>query len=517
MSLDDHLRYLERRLAGCVPASIHRAQIAAYREAIDAARAAASDAEYLAATSNLLELARSEWIDRYQAAARFYDSIGDDVRAAIARASAAAAGGPDDHAELLRALIGSKLATQREREGAEDAAAQIPVLVLALIGLRLESNPAARVELRSELGVIWNQIAAGDRTLSPARLLDHRPYRHRLPFADDGVRALIAWLDEEALEIPPAPGPAAPIDLPEVEIPVATAPPTAGEVAAPYRAAAAALDPDHPSREIYQRIDELAAEVHSGDALLAAMAEEDLFVSIARAPLIAAARAALDAIEPAQRAPRAHHERLIAALEAARSIPEIELIELAADEHIAVESAWSHLLFAIALMPVAAALAYDVDRSGWRLDRLERTEAIAVDLFGAGTAALLEVGAIWETFVREVFERGQTIRLEAPAHREIHRGETAVSIAGQVQAAAIQWAIAEASRSPDPEAALGATLGARRFATPEAMRDHVLALLGEVGIVPGGRVRPLTMWGSPVAPEDLAAALADPPRPALPL
>jgi len=519
VSLAEHARYLELRLAGFVPASLHRHQIEAYSVALEAARAAESDGEYMAATNNLLELSRSEWVDRYEAAARFYQSIGDDTRATIATDNIEAAARASNHSELISAMVGAKLASAAKRRGAEGASAQISTLVFALVAYRLEQGAAAKDELRRELGDVWTQLRTDDADFS-AQSLAQPPYRSRLPFGGSGVRALIGWIDEIALEEPAIERPA-PAALPAIEIPEPGEPPSAEAIAAGYRAAAAGLDPANSElaglRAAYAEIDKLAAAAPSGRALLAEMASADLFTTIAREPMLAEARTARS--ELAERdgnaAAIAHCDRLIAQLTSAHSIAELELVALAAESYLAVETTWSRLLYAMALAPAVAALSYAAERADWRGVRLREAEAMSVALFGAGTETLLAVPAIWSVFEAEVFERGQTLPTSAPeGDPTIRLGEITLPTSGVAQAAAMQHVIEQMNDRPQDYASL---ITERQFETATAMRAHILAAIADVATPHEGALEPLAMWGQLVDFADLATATIEPPRPPNPL
>lgn len=519
MSLAEHARYLELRLTGFVPASLHRHQIEAYSVALEAARATESDSEYMAATNNLLELSRAEWADRYEAAARFYQSIGDDTRAAIATANVEAAARASNHSELISAMVGAKLASAGERQGVEGAAAQISTLLFALVAYRLEQAEAAKIELRRELGDIWTQLRTDDPDFAP-RSLARPPYRYRLPFGDAGVEALIGWIEELELEDPAIERPT-PAALPAIDIPEPGEPPSAEVIAAGYRAAAAGLDPANSElaglRAAYAEIDKLAAVAPSGRALLAEMASADLFVTIAREPMLVEARAARS--ELAERdgnaAAIAQCDRLIESLSAARSIAELELVGLAAETYLAVETTWSRLLYATALSPAAAALSYAAERSDWRGARLREVEAVTTALFGAGTATLLQVPAIWAMFEVELFERGQTLPTSAPeGDPTVRLGELTLPISGIAQAAAMQHVIDQMSDRPEAYETL---IAERRFETATAMREYILAAIAELVTASEGSLEPLAMWGQPIDFANLAAAIAEPARPPNPL
>jgi hypothetical protein len=516
VAVADHLRYLELRLAGFVPASIHAEQIAAYTAAADAARRCDTEAELASATNRWIELTRSEWIDRHDARARLMDALGDPRRARLDRDSAGSVRGPANLAGLLDAMAADGHRANPLRYGIPAAAGQIPGLVTGVIDHRVEQAPERRAELGRELGDIWRAMTRGDPALEPSHLLEVPTYRFRLPFSDRGVETLVRWLGELELPAPepvdPGPPPP-PIQLP----PPGDESPGADQVAAGYRAAAAGVSGGshfEPLRAIYRRVDEIAAGCDSAAALMAAMAAEDIGLELARESTLAPARTARAEIAAGQRGAAAHYDALIADLEAARSVAEIELISAAAEEHLAAETAWAQTLFAVALRPPIAALAHAVAGSERTRAELGGREAAAIALFGVGTPALLATPAIWDVFAREVAGRGQRLDRADGADPQAWRGEVALDLADRVRPLQIQWAIAEAGDDPR---AVERLAGRPRFATAEAMRAHIFEVLARVG-APAGQTRwPLMMWGSPVELERLTDALVNPPRPPLSL
>jgi hypothetical protein len=532
-SLRDHVRYLELRLASCDPAALHRAQIEAIHECLEAARAAAEPTAYLAATAHLLPLARAEWIDRYRNAAAVYHSVGDELAAAAAEASAAAAAAAPSHGELLARIGAAKAGSDPGIAGAGDAAAALTPFLAALLEWQIEPDRAARAERLEAVATLWKHIVARDPDFGPERLRQHPPYRHRIPFADPALEELAGWLREagDALGSPPSPtAPAAPASPAptaafDVDLDLGDAIPTAEAVAAGYRVTLAALDESDPSlepaRALYRRILDLAGDSRDGNHLLARMAEERLFADVAREPLRSAAAAALAGLD-AQRQPLAagHYRRLLDELDAARSPTAIELAQMAADLQLEIESAWSNALWAVAVKPLREAAALEVDDSPARREAVVRADRIARGLLGESVPALLAAPAFWSLFCSEIFEDGQRISLEAPIDRLVVRGEVALDVAGPIRGAAIQVALAELEGEgggfDELQERLRDRLSRPRFSTPEAMRDHLLELHARaagVGVGGGASPLPVVLWGREIPLTSLHQALADPPRP----
>jgi hypothetical protein len=540
--MSDHVRYLEALLAGYRHrAELHRHQLAAAERYLALARAAASPADYHAATGDLFELTRAEWLDRYFNEACIFRSIDNPRRLAASAICYLAGYRADGHAELYGALTAAKADARQLQVVAEHREGCVAPLVTELLELETAGDPIERqahAENAVGLAAYFDPAGWGAIAGDPA-------CRRRLPFRDDALAIFEGWMTR-ATGRPT--GAAEPVTgAPSFDdlcararayvaaVPIAGAAadeppiPTIDQALAPYRALRDRLTDGDPAgaamRAVCQRIVGAADDAEHGGALTRQLAEDGLLVELARAPQLALARQSQARLAGwSQPHAEAHYRTLIEALEAARSTTEIEYEVTWRQDCFAAETAWNEILLAVASRPLRAALAWEFDRSERRRRSIVAAYRTASGLLGLDWDGLLTTPRV-AGFVRDVLvTEGQALRTagdddddDSPApSRGAALGEVGLGITRDIQKIAALAVVGRLSAGELPDPAVP------RFADADALAAHATALFraatagGDQFARPGSPDRrTLQLWGRPVHIDDLPAVLVDPPRPAI--
>ncbi len=528
-----HKRYLEQRLAQTeARPELHPHQRRALRELLTLARTGIEPLDYVARTRGLFVLSQAEYRDRHENRRRFWSAIGDDRLVWVAGQHAAAAGratGPED---LPGHLWDAQQATSAVELAALASQAQVSRVVLALWRWGTAGTKRGRLVCRPLVEVTWRHLQANDPGITWERLCATPPYRAQLPFPDARLGRFGAWLEE-------AVGPTLTVVEPPPPIPLPPRPPagtwgpprmpSVAEAASGFHAAFEGLG-DRPElaevARVYERIFALERTAVTSTAFLAAVEEEDLSCEIARA--WQRVRAA-DHLERARGASQPHLEAhaglLRAAVDGAHSLAEIELEVLRHETCLRFEATWNRILLHVAFRPVICALALDFDGSEERRAELLASARATAELLGAAWGELFTVPRLWDFFAEFLFTRGQGLLDMTRRHPVVTSGEVGYGLLSGLGPDLLHATIAQvrARRGPAPfeqlRADAEARLDARRFFTPEQMRDQLssrFAALTGTEAIPKGPAshRVLTLWGREVALEHVHEAVIHPDRPA---
>lgn len=494
-ALEAHRRHLTALRDACA----HRPEAHAHQlAALDRFLALAGDHDdlrgYRCSGGDLFELTRAPWLDRIANYARVAAMVGDRpavTAAAVEYGEALEAHGHDDWPE--RVATASAL-TAPLRERGTHAVTQFTRLLLAVLALRA----AASVDERA----VWREHAAGahralldaDPGFDWARLEDEPRYALRTPWTGGGREVLGAWLAEVAPAAPPPEERAGDGDAPAgldaaqdrwreglahlPAVDVTDDDVTIAAVAAPYRALAEAVTGDDrvaiATRRAALAVLDAVAGAPTGHDAAARLAAGGRLTDLAAAPLRERAEEVLErqAVWPDPLV--AHHWRaLLAGLDAARTPTEVELVSVHAEACFAVERDWNAIALEALLAPVRACFAGGLDRSA----------AATCRLTGLGGERLLELPR-----VRDFID---AILLPLAAHPP------------------------DALGAFDGEAGFDVVVAARSHLEEGGDRDLRAALRRLCDTARPARPQPFTLWGAEMDPEDLAEALARPPRPRL--
>ena len=406
--------------AGADPDACVNQRAALARERALAA-AAPDAAAYRAASGDLFELARGQWLDRLIGHARIAAAVDDPWAVAAARieldaALAAHAGG---WAEQLQA--GAAAAAPVRAAGA-DAIGAYTGLLWALVRARVEGRPVERADALGVAAAARARLAALDAGFDP-----HAPaprYRWRTPWTGAGLATLAGWID--AIAVAPggarAEAPDGAAALAAMEAATAAwraglpgrggAAPVGGEpsiadVVAPY-AGLAGLAGDAPEvatlRAAAQALVAAAAGAATPQDVLAAWAEQGLLVALGRAPIEAGLVRLRERLTAWPEPLLAHHvDALAAALSAARTTTTIDLASVHADACLAVEADWNRALAAVVLAPARATFIAAWDGTADARRGIAAAWSVAHALCGAG--ADLDGNPWVAGFVRDVIVR----------------------------------------------------------------------------------------------------------------
>ena len=526
--MDRHARYLELRLDRCLARpELHRHQIPVLRELIALARSGVSPAEYNRRAGHLFGLVRAEWLDRYDNLADIHTALGNERgqrASAVARKAAVAT----TFAEFAAAMQRATARVAAIELAAANAADALMPLVVNLLYWATEAAELRREPLAALIKGLWRTIQQNDPGCSWQRICSYPPYRNRLPFGDDALAMLGAWLDEavgpQLVDVPEVteldPGPLPVIDTPD-DPPL----PSVADAARGYHMAYdyTLQHGPHELLEVYERIFEVEAAATCANDFLCRMLEADLPCELVRVQHRAIARDALDHCRGlSQPSVEYHYRSLGDALAAATTTTTMEY-ELARHEaFFAVESAWNHILIAYAFRTIVAAMTCELDPSPARRETVRRSYDVSSQLFGDWDTAFA-IDRVWSFFASVFFELGQTL-VEPPPIVGAMRGEVGLDVLSAFRAHALEHVIEFVSgQGLESTEALDAKVerlvNSRRFATAEDMRDHVTALFraamaGQPAPAPKKPASPgVVLWGQDVLFEALEAALSSPPRP----
>jgi hypothetical protein len=468
-ALDGHRRYLRalREAAEHSPQA-HRHQLVVLEREIALAADAADSAAYLAASGDLLELSRAPALDRLANRARVSVAAGDPWRAE------AAAVEYQHLAEAVRPEEWPAAAAAGEpaRARGGNARGAYNALVHALIRLHSTADEVERADALLQAETTRDTLLEAD----PGFEADAPSYALRTPWTGDGLAVVHGWLAELGVR-------GEPVErgdpLEEIEraatgweqqprAPVEAYEPPIADVVAPYRAALEVPE----LRDAAQALLEAAGTAPTPQHALAAFVEDGLLTRFAAAPLRARAEDGLarQSVWPDPLA--AHHWRaLIAALDAARTPTEVELVAVHAEACLAVEADWNIAFLGSLLLPLRAACTAGMTREG-----LVLAAQVAHALHGLGGQALLDVPRV------AAFLPLLTAEVESA-----FEGEAGFDVLIEVRG----WRDAT-GELPDPGGALAA--------------------LDE----PAPHPQPVTLWNTAIELVDVAAGLSAPRRPPIP-
>lgn len=555
-ALESLVRYLELALAACCrrPA-LHRHQIEVYRRLLARARAAPGAPAYyraLRAQGDDLAMARAAWQDRHRNAACVHHALGDTARHRVAVQLHHAGASPDFLAGVARA----RRATAAADVAATAAAQALTGLLGALISYRTEAEPRARQEHLRDVRGLWARLQAHDPGCTWARVMQHPPYRHRIPFDDARLAVLGAWL-AEALAGAPAGAGGPGIGKPDTQTingpsarstgeravagaaPAREGPagararpsrawpdvPTAADVARAYHLAYAAQSRTMrdampgTARRLYEHVFTLERGAADGPALLRALEEEGLPCRLARAPHLDWAEQTARHCAGRSQPVLAHHaERLSRALLECPTVTAVEHELERLDTLLAVDSAWDDLLLHSALRAVAAVLAHARGPGDASRETVRRSYGFVCAFLGMDWDHILAVPRLWSFFARELHAA-----CARPALPGAWRGEVGLPLIRAARDAGALAERVEARARPRMDAARVVAPAARPGRdSPEALRAHLTALLRQavdVASVPLGPAahREVMHWGRRVHLHELSDALRAPAYPAVDL
>lgn len=559
--LRDQLRYLELRLAECrARPELHRHQIAAYEHQIELARRSPTALAYLEAmerTGTTLEIVRAEWLDRYGNWSCIYRALGNEERQRAAELNVAAARAAHSPHDFAVALSAAKLKSGALQQGIDTSLSALPGLLIALVDWATEADASAREELQGTVAALWAVMRANDPACTWQRICRYSPYRQRIPFDDTRMQTIGSWLRQavgaEACDRP-AGEPRARESArrqDQAASPTGSAPdrsasdrsasgstasggaasgstaarvPTAQEAARAYHLAHDALDRGDPAldstRRVYQRIFELEAAAGSGPTFLRLMAEEGIYVQLAREPQIAVAQKGLSHCRDLSQPHLEHHYRaLLDALHRSRSPTEVEYELERLGEYAAAESAWNDVFLRYAVKAITAAASLQADPGEARRQTAAASYRVVCNLFGRDWDAMFQTSRVWDFFCKVMFTRGQQIAPTDVTSPGTQLGEIGFPAVQGVREATIWRAMERLQQADtavdDPVAQLA---GAPQFTAPEDMKAYLTELLhralaGSHTATPGDAAPALLLWGQRVPLDDLLDALGNPPRP----
>lgn len=544
--LRDQIRYLELRLGECESQpELNREQIAAYREHLAIARQSRDALGYQATVEERgyeLAIARAEWMDRYRAMGCVYRALGDFAKLQAARINYEAGLSATAAVDFAGHITDAKRRAAPIRIAAETSESAVPGLIAALLDWATEFDDDFKRDRQITVRSLWAMMRASDPRCTWQRMMQHPPYRHRIPLSDERLVLIGQWLRQtlgDALcdepESPtvrtapvamqpaatqPAamqtetmeagsnasaapPGAAAsnrePGDLPARRIP------TAAQIAAAYHQVHDTLDATDQSlattRAVYERIFDIESRATSGPCFSRMMAEADLYCEMARVPWIARATGAIAHARPlAQAHVVAHHQRFIDLLQRASSQTGIEYEIEKQSQYLAVEHAWHDIVLRCATRPINAALFYELHSNDtYRRSVIASTE-IACALFGTSLSAIIQSPGIME-FLAAMLEvySGQS---DPDSGRGVAAGE-----AGMAMGPLLRAILRDRAERGYPA-----------LATPGELCEHVLEIVDT--LIPGSpsgaqatSEPALCMWGEPVRLEELHTIARAPPRP----
>jgi hypothetical protein len=538
-ALAEHIQYLEVRIADCdARPALHRHQGPALRYLVAAARAAADAPAYNAATGDLYELARAEQLDRWHNAAAVQVALGEHRKAAAAMRLYDAGRAARSHADFhVRVATAHAEATALDTV-ADTARGTIVPIVVGLIDWQTRGVPELRAAALDQVRVFWDRLREHDAQAGWARLLQHRPYRLRLPFDAIGRELLRGWLadalgDAALAGDPAAAGDPAPPDLDAAARAYAAAvgrehqpaplrpdqpPPPLEQVLAGYRAAADGEPTDDPGaraqvRAVYDQIFALADAAGSTPLFMLRLAESRLPARLASVRQLAETRAMLAHARPLSQ-PHAifHHSTLAAALERARTATEVEHLIDWAGACFLIERDWSEIVLAAALRPLGAGADWALEpREDYR-EGVVAGAGAAVALLGRPAREILDSPRIADFF-------GRAMAPEIDGMRGARMGEAGLGAIQELRkllvARALAWGQEVAARGDAAALAAGPPPPAEGEMRALALDVVDQALAGAQA--DGGGERTLHYWDRVIALDDLMAYLLAPPRPRPPL
>ncbi len=532
-----HARYLELRFAQTESRpELHRHQRDALEQLLRLARSGLSPRDYVRQSQGLFALVRAEWLDRHQGRARLFDALGEQQLARAARAHGAAAEASSNLLGFLGAIHDAQVEWAPTELAAATCQATVPKLVLALWVWATAGSPQARLFYSGAPRKLWQVLREHDPGCTWERIREHPPYRNCLPFSDQRLDRIGAWLDEvvgptlSVVEPPPPlpltrfnPGP-----LPTEEALLDF--PSVSEAAAGFHAACDPHRKDPKLAEVvavYERIFDLEEQATDTSSFLMEVEQADLVCELARAHqrIVAA-----DYRGRAQGASQPHleaHARLLRkAVDRAQSRTEIELQVARHDYCLRVEAAWNQVLLHMAFRPVMMALASEWDTSDSRRVCLERSYQVTTEMLGVSWEEIFTVPRLWDFFATFLFTRGQGLMEVSQRHPVSTTGEVGYGLVSGLGKELMHCTLDQVRQELpelDPQARHDEAwrrLNAARFATPEAMRDHLSQLfaagIGErdprISRGPAAH-RVLTLWGQDIPLEAVHEAVRTPARP----
>lgn len=525
--LADHARYLEALRVGFrARPELHRHQLRVIERYLELARTAPSAGHYMAAADQLIELARSEWLDRYFGEAYLAEALKDPGRRRAAVINFEAALDATTHAELSSNLLAGKARARPLELAAETSQRALTGLLMSLLEWKTERDPTVRDNLRAECIGWWHRLRDADPGCTLARVRVQPAYRHRVPFGDDALDVIEGWLGELIGEqVVSAPlvdddhqdldrlgaasrGYLARIDALTVTdactaLPVGSA----ADAATTYRSIRDVLPAADPTRPVYAAIAALAEDARDGNDFARAMIEAGLHVDLARASHLSQARAGMArAHSRGQPLLARHFELVLEALSAARSITAVEQDLFYLELCLEVELAWTDVLLAYATRPLRAALGWEFDRSEEQRQSIIASVRAATEIFGLDWHGLARAPQI-ETFIAEVLvDASRRPADDADASSGAQLGEVGLALAQDVRKTALLVEVARAESLVGELGVEAALAEARRprFERADQLIDHATALFqqalggGQAYLIPGdaGR-RTLRFWDRP--------------------
>ena len=557
-ALRDQVRYLELRLAECTARpALHRAQLAAYDRQLHMARSADSAIDYLRqliATGTTMAITRAEWIDRYRNWGCVYRALGDEIRSQTADSNRQAAEKTASDHGLMAALLAIKARNSPIEHRADANQGHLHSLMAALLDWRITRDTPS-VESRAQaVKALFAAMRDNDPRCTWARICTYPPYRHRLPFSDAKLARLGDWLEQvvgpdarahDAAEelvtgqesvhtegrpaggpTPGSPGPA----VSDLELAI----PDARQAALAYHLTYDALDSADPAnREVcalYELIFELEARAASGPAFLRAMAENDLYCRLARAPQLVDTRAALGrAAGQSQPHAEYHYRQLEQALLGCHSPTEVEYEVERAARMFAVEVAWNNILLGFVTRVLTAVSTQIAEPDEYRRRVVVASHQVLCELLDESWDGIMATPRFADMFERVWFARGRVLGAPFADGLGARFGELGSAPLFSLREASLQRIVEksaqlEADGAPDIEERLVALRAGPAFSAPGEMRAYLdaglhQALAGQAA--PSGHARdrgeadspPLVLWGRPVTLYRLHDELARPARP----
>ncbi|HUH03040.1 MAG TPA: hypothetical protein VML75_13680 [Kofleriaceae bacterium] len=524
--LADHARYLEALRVGFrARPELHRHQLRVIERYLELARSAPSAGHYMAAADQLIELARSEWLDRYFGETYLAEALQDRLRRRAAVINFEAALAPTGHAALSASLVEGKARARPLELAAENAQRSLTSLLGSLLEWKTERDPTVRDNLRAECLGWWHSLREADPGCTLARVRTEPTYRHRVPFDDGALDVIEGWLRELVGE-QAAPA-AAPDDRDDLDrlgaasraylaridalsltdectpLPAGSA----ADAAATYRLIRDSLPAGDPTRPVYAAIAALAEDARDANDFARAMIEACLHVELARASHLAQARAGITrARDRGQPLLARHFELVLEALSAARSITAVEQDLFYLELCLEVELAWTDVLLAYATRPLRAALGWEFDRSEEQRQSIIASVRAATEVFGLDWHGLVHAPQI-ETFIADVLV-GATRRPDEHAGPSAgaQLGEVGLALAQDVRKTALLVEVARAESLVDELGVEAAITEARRsrFERADQLIAHATALFeqalggGQAYVIPGDAARrTLRFWDRP--------------------
>lgn len=525
--VESHTRYLELRLAQCMPRpELHRHQIPVLQELLALARSGISPREYNRRTQHLFGLTRAEWIDRCDNLQAVHAALGDERRVRAAE-RLRIVGEATNFTELSALMQRAMIESYGIELAAATAADSLTPLMIHLLHWATEGDAHRRAVLVETIKGLWRAIQQSDPGCSWERICSYPPYRNRLPFEAAGLALIGTWLSAAVgtqLADVPRPEPYDPGPLPVIETPDDPPTPSVADTARGFHLA---YDQAHQRGEqrstwpIYERIFAIEAEATCANDFLARLTAADLVCELSRAQYRDIAEPALaHCAQLSQPHVEYHYTSLLAALEACRSTPAIDYEVARHEACFAIESAWHHIFLAYALRTITAALGYELAPSDAQRETVQNSAWVAARLFGDWDR-LLGIPPVWRFFREVLWAHGQDLRQPSRV-RHGYRGEAGLDLLAAFRGHALEHVVDHVSArdlaSPEAAHAEVDRLLGHRFATPEAMREHATGLFrtaidpartfGDTAAAPG-----VVLWGRSVLWDELEGALSCPPRP----